>query len=248
MITKLHKACIGMCICLWGLTGSAKTHLSYEETDAQGPEPLNESYDESLNHSSGSIGESQYFGVRLGVNAPSVFFRGVSGVSTNTLCGMNLGMVYGLQLVPHARLFFETGLSYTEKGVKMPATATSQKTTHKMRYLEIPFVFKYSIDPGFDDLFIEPFFGGYFACGVGGQSKYFTDREKHTTFRSSTFRRPDAGFRMGCGITYRVFYLELSYEAGLVNIAGKHYQDFDFDPFDDKIRTGCFSATVGLNF
>lgn len=248
MITKLHEACIALCFCLWAATGHAETQPTVADGTGRAADNPYGSYDESLAGRLGDMGETWYIGMRLGVNAPTLFFRGVHGIPTNTLCGMNIGLVYGLQLTDSSPLFLETGLSYTEKGVKITATEATQKITHKMRYLEIPFVFKYRIAPGFDDLFIEPFFGGFFACGAGGQSKYYTDREKHDPFQPRMFRRPDAGFRMGCGVAYRNFYFEMSYDAGLVNIAGKRYEDFGFDDFDDKVRTGCFSATVGLNF
>lgn len=227
MITKLHKALAAMCLCLWATAGSANAQRPGWWTD----------YDRSA-----------YFGIRLGVNAPALFFRGVHGVPTNTLCGMNAGMVYGVQLTDNTPLFFETGFSYTEKGVRINASAASQKITYKMRYLQLPFVFKYKIDTGINDFTVQPFFGGFFACGVGGQSKYYAERRKQKTFRHKTFKRPDAGFRMGCGAAYQNFYVELSYDLGLANVAGKRYSEFNFDAFDDKIRTGCFSATVGLDF
>ncbi len=248
MITNLCKASTCLWLCLWGMTTAANAQQYTYENQRN---PITHSYENTVRTSSSrwfEYDKPTYFGVRLGVNASTLFFRGMHGIETNPLCGMNIGMIYGIQLTDKAPLFFETGLLYTEKGVQIKATAVSQKITYRMGYVELPFVFKYKIDSGFDDFTIQPFFGGYFACGTNGRSKYYAERKKYKTFRHKTFKRPDAGFRLGCGTAYRNFYFEMSYDIGLANIAGKHYHDFGFDDFDDKIRTGNFSATIGLDF
>ena len=249
MTIPLHKRGAVLGFCLWVIVG-----VLGAQSRVAGSHPAQDGYNGYPPSQTTNTGRwfdydrPSYFGVRVGVNAPALFYRGVGGVPNNTLCGLNVGVVYGIQLSERAPLFFEAGLAYSEKGARMNATPTTQKITYKMGYLDLPFVFKYKVDLGVDDLSVQPFFGGFLACGISGKSKYFTERVKEKTFRHKTFKRFDSGFRMGCGAVYQNFYFEMSYEVGLVNVAGKHYAEYGFDHFDDKIRTGCFSATAGLNF
>ena len=82
--------------------------------------------------------------------------------------GLDLGAVVGTRLTSSAPLYFETGLSYTEKGGK--GTYAGNKFTYRLEYLELPLVlkYKYAVAP---DITIEPFAGGYLALGVGGKIK-----------------------------------------------------------------------------
>lgn len=88
---------------------------------------------------------------------------------------------------------------------------------------------------------MEPFFGGYLACGIAGKIKDYNNREAYSSFgdEDDTFNRFDGGLRFGCGVSYQMLYLEASYDLGLANV-GK-------DRFDDA-RNRCFNLTVGVNF
>ncbi len=191
---------------------------------------------------------SQYFGVRLGVNLPALYFRGMGGVPTETLTGLRVGAVYGIQLTNELPLFVELGLNYSEKGARVEGNFAREQIDYKMRYLDLPFVLKYKFDLGADDFTLQPFFGGYAAMGVAGKARYYHSREKLSTFRHNLFNVFDCGFRMGCGAAYRNFYLELSYEVGMTNVAHSDFRDLDYDDFDDNIRTGNLSVSVGLDF
>lgn len=190
-----------------------------------------------------------YFGLRLGVNASTMRFKGTSGLAdARSIARFNLGLVCGQKLGNGLPFFFETGLLYTEKGTEISATNEIGKRRHLMRYLEIPFVIKYKIETYVDDLNIQPFFGGFIAAGIAGKSKNYDTRTKTSPFGNERFKRFDSGIRLGCGMAFQNFYLEMSYDIGLFNIAGKHYTDYHYDDFDGHIRTGCFSTTVGINF
>ena len=89
---------------------------------------------------------------------------------------------------------------------------------------------------------IEPFVGGYASVGVGGNIKDYSDRQAYSSFSSNdpnSFRRLDAGIKLGVGASFRMLYLEASYDIGLANVG--HYQ------FEDT-RTGCLNLNLGFNF
>ena len=105
----------------------------------------------------------------------------------------------------------------------------------------MPFVLKYAynIDRTFS---IQPFFGGYVACGVAGKIKNFKEREAYNSFdgdKDDTFKRFDAGLRMGVGVGIDLFYADLTYDLGLSNIGN--------DDFDDA-HNSALMLTFGVNF
>ena len=133
-------------------------------------------------------------------------------------------------------VYFETGLSYVEKGGE--GRYEGSKFTYSLNYLEMPLVVKYMIPV--DRLFsIQPFAGGYVAAGIGGKIKDFGQRQAYSSFDKEGFKRFDAGIRGGCGIQFDHFYAELAYDFGLANISHDYF---------DTSRTGSLSATVGVNF
>ena len=62
---------------------------------------------------------------------------------------------------------------------------------------------------------MQPLAGGYFALGIGGKSKNFADREVVHSFSKHMFKHFDGGLRFGCGVTYDLFYADLTYDLGL---------------------------------
>ena len=89
------------------------------------------------------------------------------------------------------------------------------------------------------DLNLVPFAGGYVAMGVGGKIKNFGDRETDSSFSSENFKRFDGGLRFGCGVTYDLFYADLTYDVGLSNICHD-----EFDTSHDR----SLSLSLGVNF
>ncbi|MBR4239962.1 MAG: PorT family protein [Prevotella sp.] len=177
-----------------------------------------------------------YFGMRVGLGVATVNSDApeLDGKSART--GLEAGVAAGFQIVPASPLYFETGLYYTEKGGR--SGSGPGKFTYSLDYLEVPLLLKYRyITP--DRLSIEPFMGGYVACGVGGKIKNYGNRVAYSSFGDGAFRRFDAGLKLGCGLSYDIFYVGASYDIGLANIGQ--------DLFDDT-HTGCLNLTVGLNF
>ena len=179
---------------------------------------------------------NSYVGFRIGgafstVNSDDKYLDGGTMRS-----GQNVGVVAGFQVAPHAPIYFETGLSYVEKGGK--GSYDGSKFTYNLDYLEVPLLLKYDcrVDR---DLSIQPFIGGYLAAGVGGKIKDFGHRQAYSSFDDDAFQRFDGGIKIGCGVQFNYLYAELGYDFGLANISR--------DYFDDA-HTGSLFATIGINF
>src|SRR5574344_52713 len=161
-----------------------------------------------------------YYGLRLGVTSSTVNSddQYLNGSSSST--GLNVGFVAGTQVAYNAPVFLEGGLFYTEKGGK--GYVGSKKFTYDLNYLEVPIVVKYKYY--FDNqLSLQPFFGGFLACGVGGKIKNFGDREVEDSFSDDRFRRFDGGIRLGCGLSIQNIYFDLGYDIGLANICHDYF-------------------------
>lgn len=180
-----------------------------------------------------------YYGFRLGLGVSTVNSDSPVLDATDAKTGLNVGFVVGTQLTNTAPLYFETGLYYTEKGGK--STYNNTKFTYGLDYLELPLLLKYRYQAS-PDVSVEPFVGGYLACGVAGKIKDYGNRAAYSSFNGDypdTFNRFDGGLKLGCGFGFQMLYIEASYDIGLANV-GK-------DTFDDT-RTGCFNLTFGVNF
>lgn len=175
-----------------------------------------------------------YYGLRLGVNS-AVLNSDQVEFDMNARAGLAFGAVYGLQLANSTPLWIEAGLMYSEKGGK--TNIQGEKVTCRLTYLELPVVVKYGFDVA-DDLYIQPFLGGYFALGLGGKVKDYATRTSESSF--SRVNRPDAGIRLGCGLEYQMFYAEVGFDFGLVNINKRN----DFD----AVRNQSLFFNIGINF
>ena len=177
-----------------------------------------------------------YYGLRLGAAFATVNSddRYLDGGSMKT--GLNVGAVMGFQVAYRSPVYFETGLSYIEKGGK--GICNSGKFTYSLDYLEVPLVMKYMIDLD-RDFSIQPYVGGYLALGVAGKIKDFEHRQAYSSFEHEGFQRFDGGIRIGCGVQYDFVYAELGYDFGLANISQDYF---------DTSRTGTLYATIGFNF
>lgn len=137
----------------------------------------------TYHHHDGVIGTGDvYYGLRLGpafstVNSDD---KALDGGDSQT--GLNLGAVIGFGLSDTTPLFLETGLFYVEKGGKN--VFEGKKMTYDLNYLQVPIVAKYVIDID-GDFSVQPFFGGYLACGVGGKIKNYGDRQSESSFSHS---------------------------------------------------------------
>ena len=142
----------------------------------------------------------------------------------------------GYEIHKHRNLEAKANEDFWEK--EAAANATRRKSLDSLNYIEIPLVlkYKYNIDPHFS---LQPFFGGYFALGVGGKIKNFEQREAQNSFNDDNFRRVDGGLRLGCGVQYDMVYADLTYDIGLANIC--------HDTFDTS-HNGGLQLNFGVNF
>lgn len=190
-----------------------------------------------------------YMGIRFGLNVPTIRYKGTGGAAdASAITRFHLGVVYGMKLGNALPFYFETGLSYTEKGGEVEKYEDFEYRKAYLKYFEVPLVVKYKIETGIDDLTVQPFFGGFLALGIAGKTKFYESRIKVSSYSDSRYKRFDSGLRIGCGAAYQNFYFEMAYDIGLFNIAGSRYTDYNYDDFDGHIRTGNLEITLGVDF
>lgn len=182
-----------------------------------------------------------YYGFRIGPAFSTVKSDDPDLNGSDSQTGLTVGAVVGIPLSDDIPLYIEPGLFYTEKGGKkniFSEEGEKKKMTYDLNYLEVPIVLKYiySIDDHFS---IQPQFGGYLACGVGGKMKNYGRREAFSSFSEEAFQRFDGGLRVGCGVAYDLFYFDITYDIGLSNVC--------HDTFDVS-HNGCLSLNFGVNF
>ena len=180
-----------------------------------------------------------YFGLRVGPSFSAVSSDDFNLNGSSVKTGVNAGFAAGFPVSAFIPLYIETGLYYTEKGGK--GNVNGNRFTYNLDYLELPFVFKYKhyFTPEFA---IEPYLGGYAALGVAGKIKDFDNRSAYSSFSSDTrqsFRRGDAGLKFGCGASFSILHLDLSYDLGLADVCR--------DGFDAS-HNRAFTMSVGLTF
>lgn len=187
------------------------------------------------------LGGNYYVGLRLGATFSTVQSDDPLLDSGQSRTGLNLGIVAGMPLSRYTPLYLESGLLYNEKGGKKGGGR--ENFSYSLNYLEVPVTVKYSISPT-RHVAIQPYAGGYLACGVGGKIKNFRDREAYSAFGDDTptqprFSRFDGGLKIGCGVAYDALYADIAYEHGLANISN--------DTFDSTHNTS-FMISIGVNF
>lgn len=178
-------------------------------------------------------GTEQYYGLRLGLNVASLSSDAVD-LDMDSRTGLSVGAVYGLQLTNSTPIWLELGAFYSEKGGE--THVQGEHTTCRLGYLQVPIVIKYSFDV-YDDLYVQPFLGGYLGLGISGKTKNYGTRESSSSF--DQFNRFDGGLRIGCGVEYQMLYAEVGFDFGLANI---NKSDFD------TVHNRNFFAAIGVNF
>ena len=147
---------------------------------------------------------------------------------TKALPFVSAGLAFDFQVAP-VPLFLETGIYYVNKGCKIDQTVWNYDEYAHLHMVEFPLVASYHINVA-PNLFINPFFGGFYSIG-------FPDGD---LWKEGEDVYGDAGLRFGCGMNFGRLYLNLGYDAGLVNIKRN-------DKYEGTFRTGTFFATIGFN-
>lgn len=181
-----------------------------------------------------------YYGLRIGPSFSKVNSDDPELDGGNWQTGLNLAVIMGIPLTNEMPLYIETGLAYTEKGGKKKVTSLEgkKKMTYDLNYLEIPIVLKYVCD--IDGHFtLQPYFGGYLACGISGKIKNYGERKAFNSFSDDAFQRFDGGLRFGIGAGYEMFYADLAFDLGLSNIC--------HDMFDTS-HNRSLTLNFGVNF
>lgn len=175
-----------------------------------------------------------YFGLRAGAGFSNITGDDYAGGDMKS--GVNAGMALGFPLSGYMPLYLETGASYIEKG-ENNIKHSSLKTS--LGYVEMPLVFKYQ--HYFDGhASIQPYFGGYAALGVGGKTRDAATKTSTNSFgNNGLFKRWDAGLKLGCGLSYDMFYAEINYDWGLANISKSPYEE---------AKNSTLTLNLGVNF
>lgn len=175
-----------------------------------------------------------YVGLRIGPAFSTISSDDYDQKAPSTRTGLNIGFAAGVAMSRYAPLYFESGLYYTQKGGK----SNDNEVAFNLDYLEVPFTLKYIITPS-PHTTIQPYLGGYLACGVNGKIKDYDCNKVFSAFNSDVMRRFDGGLKVGCGISYDMLYAEIAYEYGLANISQNDLS---------STHNSSLMLNVGLNF
>ena len=151
--------------------------------------------------------EHLYWGMRIGISAASI---GGDIEADEGRTGMTLAGVVGLRVTENAPVFLESGLYYTQRGAnKLKGLDVVHGKQGHLNYFEVPVLMKYGISTE-NNIAILPFVGPYFSMAIAGDTKYL--------------KRPEMGFKIGCGAEWNNLYVEAAYQFGVTNIAD--YADY----------------------
>ncbi len=178
---------------------------------------------------------AQKFGVKAGLNFANANYD-VSGLSlsTSSLLGLQLGVVGEFPLSQD--LYFNTGLLYSQKGLKMDLAGVEVK--FPINYLEVPFNLEYKYDLGGPVFFAQA--GPYIGVGLSAKAKS-GDSDEDFDFGDGDdeLKRFDFGLNVGTGVEINALQFGIHYGLGLVDITNSG---------DEKMKNGVFSVSVGYFF
>lgn len=164
-----------------------------------------------------------HFGIRGGISGTTSLDDGWDGDNgTYDLWAPTVGLAYDTKIAK-IPFYVETGLYYMNRGQKYEVwsvgnyPSTSERYTENNHSLLVPALISYHIYTG-KNVSIQPFTGPYFAYG-------FNDEEF------------DFGWRIGCGLNVKQFYVNLGADLGLKD-------SFDSSHYGN---VSSFFMTVGWN-
>lgn len=181
-------------------------------------------------------GPRPIYGLHIGPSFSTLSSDDESQSAGSIYTGINVGMTVDLPMSHYAPIYFETGLSYVQKGGNGD---TKNESSYSLGYMEVPLALKYVFTPN-RRVSIQPFVGGYLAAGINGKKKLPDMKRSVSAFGdgSDQLQRFDGGLRIGCGVGYDVLYAELSYEYGLSDLSKGDY---------NSTHNSSVMLTVGVN-
>lgn len=215
----------------------------------------------------GAQAQESSFGIRASMNLSSLkdkYTRTVDEGESKSdyeqdfknLVGFKIGVIYDWGL--SEAFYIQPGLYFTMRGGKWDEKEEDYKWEEKwkMNYLQIPILASYRIALS-DNVKWHFNAGPYVACGLGGKVKWeesydgkkekgdykiFGTADEDDEDEKGGLKRFDAGLSFGTGVSINKFYIGLSYDLGLANIADKKEWE------DNKFRNRNFSIGIGYNF
>ena len=178
---------------------------------------------------------AQRFGVKAGLNFANGDYE-ISGVdlSTSSLAGLQLGVVGEFPL--SRDFYFNTGLLYSKKGVKMDISGIEIKMP--IHYLEIPANVAFRYDLGGPLFYAQA--GPYMGIGLSAKAKS-GDEKEDIDFgdEDGEMKRCDFGLNIGAGVEVNAMQFGINYGLGLSNLENDSEADY---------KNRVFSITVGYFF
>ena len=181
------------------------------------------------------------FGIRGGLNVSSMRLK-VDGVNISNnrqpKVGWHLGVADQILLTRSIPLYFETGLMFTNKGVRYVQKEKDanyklvEKENYGVTYLQIPLKLSYHFYLG--DFTLQPYLGFHYNLGLWGRYveksrlKDYRDSSNSTRNKRVTnvfgnevnMYRSDVGLSFGIGGLYLDhFYFGLGWEVGFCNMS-----------------------------
>lgn len=189
------------------------------------------------------------FGVEAGMNLSNAIISSNPWDKNSAKIGFQIGIT--AEYVASEKWSLQTGLSFTNKGIKVKNTkdfeGLDNKFTVNQNYLQLPLygAYKLQISPSTKIVFNA---GPYIALGVGGSTKadkghlnIFSETKAIDTFGDDGFlNRFDFGSGFGAGVEFSKIVASLRYESSIINI-GQSASGF-------KYRNQNASLTLGYKF
>ena len=181
-----------------------------------------------------------YYGLRFGLSASHVSSDAPDLNGSSSKTGLNVGAVVGMQLSHYQPIFFETGLSYIEKGGK--SKVSGEKFSIGLNYLEVPLMASYRYNFN-DNIQFQLATGPYLAVGICGKYKYENTNGTEADIDyfgddGADFKRFDMGWQVGTGFSIHRVYIGYTFQAGFLNTADSNV----------NFRTRNHMISVGYDF
>lgn len=170
-----------------------------------------------------------------GVNFSSAYDVKPNMFDKDFKAGFSLGVQLDRKLDHH--LYFQSGISFTTKGVEFNPKGNDKPTKINQMYLQLPLAlaYKFHLDR---KTYLVLNLGPYIAYGIGGKIDDGSAKE-HNSFGKARLRRFDTGLLGGIGLEVDRVLLGLNYEYGLLDIA---------QPKKNSYKNQNISISLGYKF